>query len=996
MAIQPLDLRLDKLNQQLVENDQLADIVSQPRVDPGIDATIPQTRPDAIDPDDKDIQVAGLVNIPGMIARKLKGVEIRKPPSAPVTPEAKAAAEAEDTAKAAIATGTTTSPTEAKIAAKIEVSKKPGLTPEAFATQRKDVQDLRATTPPELEKPPLTAFNLPRMETTEDVKSTVETMNRMAGIKTENITFDDVRKAAENAGIGPKFIDQLTSGKLEVNPENTYKALNAMVASAKHLDALAAKVANGSATPTELAEMAQTLHFHSLLQQSVKGYQTNVAQSLAVMRMPRTGAADISEIMQTMGAETDLVRFAQAYQDLKTPEGKANLVRSMAQGNPWEKLFTVYVNGLLSRPGTQIKNALSNTIFLPLRMAERAGAAALGSVRSAIGLAGDTKYEFAEIPAMLASTPTAINNGWQLLSHAFVNGVPKGWTDPVKIGREQARRELFNYKADGSLLSTGLKAINYTATLPGRLLMSADEFFKGVNYTQELAAEAARLKINSYDEALATNAAYLKKHPNGKNLLDPEKFSQDKVDQFLLEPPDYIANLAEVGTFTQKLEGMAGKLQASMTPNTATGFALRTQMPFIGTPVNILGEVVSRTPLAPFTKTYWAAMKAGGKEADMANVKLGLSAAWMYSASQMATNGTITGAGPGDKGTRQAMERQGWQPYSIVFDVSNIKEDVRDVFSQFPGTRFGSGDYSGKVFVSYQGMEPVGALLSIPADYADYVRYEQDDSRVNAYVGGAVFGLANYMLEHPFLTGVSNIATLIGGNVPNTRQHLVNMVNGIAKMGTTAVLKSVEPLSGFVTGVKEKIDPYRRDYQADPNLPAGVKGLMDALNKWRSETPGLSEELPPMLNIWSEPVEHEYAWAPFRMREGKMREVDQALIQLNANVSMPTRTASRMSETLGKSVDTKLTAEEYNEMLRIANDKLGLESHVMAVIKGFKEDGMEEDKLVFYQDAVKKVFGDVFTSAKKLLVEESIYSSDIKKRIEDKGARLKEFGRGAK
>lgn len=996
MAIQPLDLRLDKLNQQLVENDQFADIASQPRVDPGIDATIPQTRPDAIDPDEKDIQVAGLVDVVGMVARKLKGVEIRKPPSAPVSPEAKAAAEAEDTAKAAIATGTTTSPTEAKIAGKVEASKKPGLTPEAFATQRKDVQDLRATTPPELEKPPLTAFNLPRIDGPEDLKSTVEAINRAAGIKTEHITFDDVVESAKAAGAGPKFINDLINGKLEVNPKNTHLAFQAQIASAKKLDELTAKVANGSATPTEVAEAGQLIHFHSVLQQSVKGYQTNVAQSLAVMRIPRDGAIDISNILQTMGAETDLVRFAQAYQDLKTPEAKADLIRSMAQGNPWEKLFTVYVNGLLSRPGTQIKNALSNTIFLPLRMAERAGAAAVGSLRSAVGLGGDTAYEFAEIPAMLASTPTAINNGWQLLSHAFVNGVPKGWVDPVKIGRQQARMELFNYKADGSLLSTGLKAINYTVTMPGRLLMSADEFFKGVNYTQELAAEAARLKINAYDEALATNAAYLKKHPGGKDLLDPEKFAQDKVDQFLLEPPDYVANLAEVGTFTQKLEGMAGKLQASMTPNTGTGFALRTQMPFIGTPVNILGEVVSRTPLAPFTKTYWAAMKAGGKEADMANVKLGLSSAWMYSASQMATNGTITGAGPGDKGTRQAMERQGWQPYSIVFDVSNIKEDVRDVFSQFPGTRFGSGDYSGKVFVSYQGMEPVGALLSIPADYADYVRYEQDDSRVNAYVGGAVFGLANYMLEHPFLTGVSNIATLIGGNVPNTRQHLVNMVNGIAKMGTTAVLKSVEPLSGFVTGVKEKIDPYRRDYQADPNLPAGVKGLMDALNKWRSETPGLSEELPPMLNIWSEPVEHEYAWAPFRMREGKMREVDQALIQLNANVSMPTRTASRMSETLGKSVDTKLTAEEYNEMLRIANDKLGLESHVMAVIKGFKEDGMEEDKLVFYQDAVKKVFGDVFTSAKKLLVEESIYSSDIKKRIEDKGARLKEFGRGAK
>jgi len=44
-------------------------------------------------------------------------------------------------------------------------------------------------------------------------------------------------------------------------------------------------------------------------------------------------------------------------------------------------------------------------------------------------------------------------------------------------------------------------------------------------------------------------------------------------------------------------------------------------------------------------------------------------------------------------------------------------------------------------------------------------------------------------------------------------------------------VKTVEPLSGLVTSTKEKIDPLRRDYQADPNLPAGVKGVMQALNK---------------------------------------------------------------------------------------------------------------------------------------------------------------------
>jgi hypothetical protein len=341
------------------------------------------------------------------------------------------------------------------------------------------------------------------------------------------------------------------------------------------------------------------------------------------------------------------------------------------------------------------------------------------------------------------------------------------------------------------------------------------------------------------------------------------------------------------------------------------------------------------------------------------------------------------------------MERQGWQAYSFVIDVSEVSGDVRDIFSQFPGSRFGSGEYAGKVFISYQGMEPVGALLGISADYVDYVKYEQDDSRINAYVGGMVFGVANYMLENPFLSGVSNIASLMGGNVPNTREHLVNIVNGLAKMGSYTAMKSIEPLTGAVTSVKEKIDPLRRDYQADPNLPAGLKGLMDGLNKWRSDTPGLSQDLPPLLNIWSETVEHEYAWAPFRIKEGKQRPVDQALIQLNANISMPARTISKKDGATGISAPTKLTTQEYNEMLRIANQEMGLESEVMAVMDAIKEDKNSTD-LIFYQNAVKKVFRDVFDAAKKKLMEDSEYSSAINKRISDKAQRLKEFGQGAK
>jgi len=981
MAIQQLDLKLDEMNQGLVDEQQREQLADAPMPEKAIDM------PAAPMPSEEGIQVAGgRGELIGEVLKKLKNVEIRKPPVAPITPQAATAAAVEDTTKAAINAGVTASKTEAKIAAKVQANAKPAITPETFTSQRAEVQKIRAVTDPATEVPPQTIFNLPKMETTEDIKSTIETMNKMSGIKTQTITFDDVRTAAEGAGIGPKFIDDITSGKLEVNPENTYKALNAMVASAKHLDGLAAKVADGSATPTQLAEMAQTIHFHNLLQQSVKGYQTNVAQSLAVMRMPRDGAVDISTIIENFGNETDIVKFAQAYLDIKTPQGKADLIKSMAQGNPWEKLFTVYVNGILSRPGTHLKNALSNTVFLPWRMTERAVASTIGTVRQGIGLGGDDAYSLLEVPTMLASTSTAVKNGWELMSHAFVNGVPKGWSDPTKIARQQSRLELFNYKADGSLLSTGIKAINYVTTFPGRSLMSADEFFKGVNYTYELAAESTRLGIKTFDDALKS----------GASVSDALKAKTNAIDQFLLEPPDYVAGLAETGTFTQKLEGTAGQLQSAMTPNSATGFALRTQMPFVATPVNVMGETVARTPLAPFTSSFFTAMKQGGKEADMAMTKVGLGSAAIYGFSQMATNGAITGSGPGDKGTRQAMERQGWQPYSFVFDVSGITEDVRQNFSQFPGmVRFGSGDYAGKVYVSYQGMEPIGALMGMSADYVDYARYEEDDGRVNALAGGLVFGVANYMLEHPFLTGVSNITSLLGGNVPNSRQHLVEILNGIAKIGTTTTIKAIEPLSGLVTSTKEKIDPLRRDYQADPNLPAGIKGLMEAVNKWKSETPGLSEDLPPMLNIWGETVPHEYTWSPLRMKEGKMSDVDQALIQLNANISMPSRQVGMQDKTTGISTSTKLTTEEYNEMLRIANDKLGLEKQVKATIEMIKKDNNKND-LIAYQDLVKKSFSDVFEISKKMLIEESIYGADIKQRIADKAQKLKEFGQGAK
>jgi hypothetical protein len=364
----------------------------------------------------------------------------------------------------------------------------------------------------------------------------------------------------------------------------------------------------------------------------------------------------------------------------------------------------------------------------------------------------------------------------------------------------------------------------------------------------------------------------------------------------------------------------------------------------------------------------------------------------------MATDGNLTGSGPGDRGTRDAMTRQGWQPYSFVLNFSDIDDDVKQAVAKIPtSVRYGTGDYAGKVFISYQGLEPVGALMAMSADYVDYAKYEGDNSRINEIAGGLAFGFANYMMESPFLQGVSNVQQIFGEvfAASNDKGRFINGIDNIAKTFAEVSSKSVMPLSGALTSVKEKIDPLQRDYQADPNLPAGLKGLMDGFNKIRGNLPGLSEGLPPKLNIWGEPSSYEYAYAPWRMKEGKQRPVDQALIQLNANVSMPSREVSAKDPDTDISTSTKLTTEEYNEVLRIANQELGLEDSVMTVIEAIELDAGNGD-LISYQQAVKKVFTDTFSAAKEELLGNSQYSSAIQKRISGRAEQLKQFGQGAR
>jgi hypothetical protein len=990
MAIAPLEQRLDKAAEALADADQRKAISeTQPLPEPSM--------PEIAPAEDEGVLVAGRLSKGLKLLKKIRRGEdpapVRVEPQ--LTPEAQQIQAQQDAAKAATTLGLGDQPTTG-VVTKVEASKRarPKVTPESVATAREARVQERPARTPESDRPPLAQFNLQRMDTPESVKATVDAINDELGIKVKTITFDEVKDSAVRAGMDMTFINQLTSGKMIVNPENTYRALNAMTASAVKLDGFMQKIANGSATLEEKAQAAQWVHFHSVLQESVKGYQTNVAQSLSVMRIPRDGMVPMQTIVESLGTETDLVKFAQAYLDAGTPEGKAALISKMATGTPWEKAFTVYVNSLLMGTGTLLKNFLSSAIYTPYRMAERSLAAGIGATRQVIGLGSADRYRVQEVGAMLAASRQAVSDGWQASKHAFTKGYPQDWLDPDKIARSQQRLELFKrgdprfWNPNGSLLDAGLWGLNAAITLPGRTILTTDQFFKGMNYRYELVAEQTRAALSAADDARLA----------GASADEIRRVSEAASQNVAMSPPEFLQEVAAASTFSQRVEGKMGAVLAELGPTDPMRFALRTQIPFLSAPINVISAVVERTPLAFASKDVRAAIAMGGKEGDMALAKVGMSGAAMYTLSQYGQD-YMTGSGPGNKAQREAMVRQGWQPYSIVVDVSDgVSEQLRQRLAGFPGTyRFGSGDYEGKLYISYQGLEPVGAMLAMASDYNDYVKYENDDSRINAAVGGAVFGFANYIMEHPMLTGVQNITALFGSAFATGSERAIGMIDYMTQETMRVTQSIANPFQRPMRTVRQEVDPMVRDYRLDPNAPAGMRGLMDGWNKFRADTPGLSDDLPPKLNIWSEPVEYEYAWSPLRTKEGKTRKADQGLIAMGARVAMPSNTVSMRDPVTGITADTKMLPDEYNKMLRIANRELGLEGLVDEVLGEIKISNItDQNDLIFYQQQIDKVFERVFTAARQKVLMDSEFSGQIQLRISDKAQQLKQFGQGAR
>jgi len=791
-------------------------------------------------------------------------------------------------------------------------------------------------------KPPKQTFNFDVIAenklNSEDIPSIINGFAETFNIKTERITFKSLKEKAAQSGIDEKFIQTVIGPNNKIiagDAEQMYKAMTLLEASAQEVDTLMKLVSEGNATDIDRLKLRQQITLHGLIQKSVKKVQADTARALAIMRVPRD-TSNVDVIRRTLderGGDKSLNDLVRAYMNLKDRDVSQKEINKVLEKSIGSSIVDVwlstYINALLSSFPTHAKNIIGNGLFGLYQMPERIIAGMFGEVRKK-GFKVATDGDYVELDETLSDIQSfigALKVANQLGKQTWKSNTPTDVRSKTEIrNNPSVADDLLNIAnnmglnaTESSFLNKGIQLYGRFVEIPGRALLTQDEWFKAFHY---------RLSFNR----LITRQVkknYRANVKNGMSPADAEKVMEEDVIDLYQNPPDSMVTQATEeslrNTFTnpipKELEGLEPFFQHPI---------VKLVVPFFRTPANIAFEVIERTPFGPLVSSRQRAnLAAGGAKRDLELAKISMTTGIMLALGNDAMNGAFTGRGASRKEDRDALLRSGWQPYSIrikVGDKGLAPETLRNIKmlkqkgfikdEKFLGANMESikGDY---VYISYAGFEPISAILAMAADFADYARYHENQDDINKVFLGATFGLMNYMKEQPFLTGVKDLVDAYGDKYDDSGEAFLNALSEQVTKATI-VGSPGGVMNSFVAAIERTVDPTFSDKSIKgQELPVGVAGFYEAFNAYRSRVPYLSKDLPPKKNYWGQDIKLEgdlverslQFFLPTRVSRSQADFVDEFLVAIGSPLAMPQR----------KFMGVEMTASQYNEYLTYLN-----------------------------------------------------------------------------
>ena len=516
---------------------------------------------------------------------------------------------------------------------------------------------------------------------------------------------------------------------------------------------------------------------------------------------------------------------------LKTRVQSLNKSFLAKTGNAWMEM---YINGLLSSVKTfGAVNPFGNVSAIMTNIVERTFAGATGD-QIAMREAGILAWEsLSGIPEAFKTFMSAMKTGPKDLD------VKLDFSDPRT---RHISKEAFNV---GGNLGKLIDIMGSVVNLPGKILLSQDEAFKGLTFRAEQKALAYRKARNKFNDA----------DPNIGNVQVKIKEEYDNIVRDLEAHPDIVEaakQQAAKNTFTNPLHDIIETDPRTGKDRVVPGLSKRVQgtldrhgwmrvfVPFFRTPVNILNHTWERTPILQFANGNLRRELTSSDAAvkQLAYAKVGTSTAIWGGLFSMAMSGNFTGAPPRDPNERKAQEAAtGGRPWNSVYI--------------FGGWR------------KYDRLDPYGMQLAAAANMATMAksmlhlrgRFEEEGDpsglirqKYEEMIHASIIGTVEMMKDRHYLQGISELIDAVSGD----ERHLSQSIKRVA----TFADPRISFYSSIRRGLTRGLSPEKqRRLQRDVGLPEESEGLhsmggiIDELNlSWeealRDVTPGHGKVLP--------------------------------------------------------------------------------------------------------------------------------------------------------
>ena len=419
----------------------------------------------------------------------------------------------------------------------------------------------------------------------------------------------------------------------------------------------------------------------------------------------------------------------------------------------WQKSVevfnTTYINSLLSGTGTHKVNALTNLYESIIRPLEQIGGGIIRADHKSIRLG------FAQYQGMIMNA----RQTWDAVRLAFkqsdsVLDSAMRTVDAQQIIAGKAVKTISGANLEvGGRAGTAIDWIGKFIEFPSRLMVSADELFKQINYNGRLYTNALE---NTMERGLSISSKEGKANIERimKEGFDDAGRANIKDNPFNEKALQYARQV----TFQNEVKGGAYlDIGGAMQKFFNSIPELRFMAPFIRTPTNLWRHFEARIPgLGVFTKQMKEMWNSGDtrlRSEVIGRQVLGTTAgiyAWSLISEVVETKDgkqlpKVTGSGPTDANIKKVWMNYGWQPYSIA----RVNDD------------------KSITYVQYNRMDPRFYVVGLLADLKENMNNINEKNKEDAF-GAAVLSIMHQTIDKTYTKQLADTLDLISKGTEKT------------------------------------------------------------------------------------------------------------------------------------------------------------------------------------------------------------------------------------